>query len=38
MPISQENFNKLGRYLENGHNLVRGIKAIAEDQLSLIHI
>ena len=31
MPVSQENFNKLGRYLENGHQLVRGIKAIAEE-------
>lgn len=33
MPINQENFNKLGRYLENGHNLIRSIKTIAEDQM-----
>ncbi|MDO8863259.1 AAA family ATPase [Haliea sp. E1-2-M8] len=33
MPISQENFNKLGRYLETGHQLIRGIKTIAEDQM-----
>lgn len=33
MPISQENFNKLGRYLDNGHELIKGIKAIAEDQM-----